>query len=390
MRPGKSGGGGSRGYEEAARGGERMSEQGSVETGARDIEIGVEGALAVVTLNRVKALNALTTAMRAELAAALPRFARDPQIYAMLIRSTSPKAFSAGGDVRETIAWARTDPDRARRALADEYRLNWQLECFTKPTVSLIDGMVMGSGVGLTIFGTHRVAGEGYVFAMPETAIGLFPDVGVAHVLARLPGALGVYLGLTGRSIGRADAYALGLATHCIARARFGEIIAGLADAQPIDPLLDERHEEPGEEQLELAQHRDLIANCFSAPTVERIRARLGRVQGAASSFAEGVLADLDKRAPLSLAVTLRHIQDAAARDLRQTLEIDYRLACRFLAGHDFAEGVRAALIDKDNQPKWRPGRIEDVSEAIVDGYFAPLGADELVLPTRQEMQTVR
>jgi enoyl-CoA hydratase len=300
-----------------------------LEARSDDIEIGVEGTLAVVTLNRPKALNALTTAMRAELAVTLARFARDPQVYAMLIRSASPKVFSVGGDVRETIAWARSDPERARRALADEYRLNWQLECFTKPTVSLIDGLVMGSGVGLTIFGTHRVAGEGYAFAMPETAIGLFPDVGVAHVLARLPGAVGIYLGLTGRTIRRADAYALGLATHCIPRARFDE-------------------------------------------------------------FAAGVLADLDRRSPTSLAITLRHIQDAAARDLRQTLEIDYRLACRFLDGHDFPEGVRAVLIDKDNRPEWRPGRIEDVSEAMVDAYFAPLGAGELVLATRQEMQTMR
>lgn len=367
-----------------------MSEQGVVEARTADIEIGVEGALALVTLDRGKALNALTTAMRAELAAALPRFARDPQVYAMAIRSASPKAFCAGGDVRETVAWSRSDPERARRALADEYRLNWQLECFTKPTVSLIDGVVMGSGVGLTIFGTHRVAGEGYAFAMPETAIGLFPDVGVAHVLARLPGAVGFYLGLTGRTIRRADAYALGLVTHCIPRARFAEIVAGLADAQPVDPLLDDRHQDPDESELELAAHRDLIANCFSAPTVERIRARLTRVQGGAAEFAAAVLADLDQRAPTSLAVTLRHIQDAAARDLRQTLEIDYRLACRFLDGHDFPEGVRAALIDKDHRPTWRPGRIEDVSEAMVDAYFAPLGAGELVLPTRQEMQTVR
>lgn len=365
-----------------------VGEQSGPALVAKDIEIEVQGALALVTLTRARALNALTTAMRKELASALPRFARDPQVYAMLLRSTSPKAFSAGGDVRETVAWASSDPARARQALADEYRLNWQLECFTKPTVSLIGSMVMGSGVGLSIFGTHRVAGEGYVFAMPETAIGLFPDVGVAHVLARLPSAIGVYLGLTGRSIGRADAYALGLATHCIPAARFEEIVAALADAQPVDQLLDGLHEDPG--GGELARHADLIERCFGCATVEEICERLASVQGDPSRFADGILGDLGRRSPLSLKVTLRHIREAAVRDLRQTLQVDYRLACRFIEDHDFSEGVRAALIDKDNKPNWRPGRLEDVSEAMVEAYFAPRDTDELVLPTRQEMQSTR
>jgi len=365
-----------------------MSEHVAIEAIAKDIEIEVRGALALVTLGRIKALNALTAAMRQEISAMLPQIARDPQVYAMAIRSASPKAFSAGGDVRETVGWARTDPARARQSLGDEYRLNWHLECFTKPTVSLIDGMVMGSGVGLSLFGTHRVAGESYVFAMPETAIGLFPDVGVAHVLARLPSEIGVYLGLTGRSIARADAYHLGLATHCIAPARFAEIVSGLADAMPIDALLDERHQDPGPGSL--APHAGLIADCFSAPTVEQIRDRLARVEGSARAFALGVLADLDQRSPLSLKVTLRHIREAATRDLRQTLQVDYRLACRFLEGHDFAEGVRAALVDKDHAPVWDPRRLDDVSEAMVDAYFAPLGAGELALATREQMQAMR
>ena len=358
------------------------------EDGQRDIDIRVEGALALVTLQRARALNALTAQMRAAIAARLPGFARDAQVYAMAIRSASPKAFCAGGDVRETIAWWREDPDKARRALADEYRLDWQLECFTKPTVSLIDGIVMGSGVGLSIFGTHRVAGEGYRFAMPETAIGLFPDVGVAHVLAHLPDEVGTYLGLTGRTIGRADAYELGLATHCISREQFAAILAGLSDADPVDPLLDDLHQEP--EAGELSPWRDLIANAFSAATVAEIRERLTRIAGGGGGFAEGILADLDKRSPLSLAVTLRHIRDAQALDLRQTLQVDYRLVCRFLEDHDFHEGVRAALIDKDNAPRWRPASLADVSEARVESYFAPMGGDELVLPTRQEMQLVR
>ena len=179
------------------------------------------------------------------------------------------KAFSAGGDVRELVRWGREDRARAQRAFAEEYALNWLHECFSKPTISLIDGPVMGSGVGITLYGTHRVAGEGYRFAMPETAIGLFPDVGTAWTLSRLPDAIGMYLGLTGRSIGRADAYALGLLTHCIPAARFEEIKAALIDTWPVDPLLDERHVDPG--PGELAPYAEHIARCFSAPTVEEI-----------------------------------------------------------------------------------------------------------------------
>lgn len=355
---------------------------------ARDIRIEANGAAAIVTFDRPRALNALTTGMRAEMASRFPGFARDPQIYCVILQSASPRAFSAGGDVRELVAWARTEPERARRAFAEEYRLDWLLECFSKPTVSLIDGMVMGSGVGVSMYGTHRVAGEGYAFAMPETAIGLFPDVGVAHVFAQLPGEIGMYLGLTGRTIGRADALRLGLVTHCMPAAEFEPIRAGLADAEPVDALLDERHEEQG--PGELVAHAEAIAHCFAGHSVEEILARLEGVKGAEQAWAAEVAAELRTRSPTSLKITHRHIRGALFRDLRETLQIDYRLACRCLEGHDFAEGVRAALIDKDNRPAWRPERLEDVSDALADGYFASLGDDELVLPLRAEMQAGR
>jgi len=355
---------------------------------AEELLVEQSGSLAIITLNRPRALNALNAAMRKKLAAAYPRFARDPQIYAVVIQSASEKAFSAGGDVRELVRWGRDDRQQARRAFADEYALDWLHECFSKPTISLIDGAVMGSGVGITLYGTHRVAGPKYKFAMPETAIGLFPDVGVAYALARMPDAIGMYLGLTGRLIGAADAYALGLLTHCIPPERYEEIKTALVDTWPVDPLLDERHVDPGPRAL--APYTGLIARCFSAPTVEEIIARLGEIGGAERDWAHGVVDDLKARAPLSLKVTHRHIRDAAARDLRQTLMIDYRLACRFLDGRDFYEGVRAALIDKDGKPGWQPGRLEEVTPAMVEDYFASMGSGELVLPTRQEMQAAR
>lgn len=353
------------------------------------LKVEIRGTLARMTLARPSALNALTQHMREKLSEGLWSFARDPQVYAVVIRSDSPRAFSAGSDVREVIGAARANLAAAKKMFADEYALNWQCECFSKPTVALINGMVMGGGVGITQFGTHRVAGENYSFAMPETLIGLFPDVGACHVLARLPDHIGMYLGLTGASIGRADAYALGLVTHSIDSVQFAAIEDALADTWPVDTILDERDVQPGEG--ELASHRKTIARCFSAERVEDILARLDAVEGDEREWAHDVAKNLRQRSPLSLKITHRHVRESAARDLRQTLIVDYRLACRMLeAGGDFYEGARAALIDKDRAPKWTPLRLEDVSEAIVDAYFAPMGAGELVLPTREEMQAAR
>lgn len=353
------------------------------------LKVEIVGTLAVVTLARPRALNALTDHMRVKLSESLWAFARDPQVYAVVLQSESPRAFSSGSDVREVLSLARADLAAGKKAFADEYALNWQCECFSKPTVSLVDGIVMGGGVGISLYGTHRVAGKGYAFAMPEAMIGLFPDVGVCHALARLPDHVGMYLGLTGRSIGRADAYALGFVTHVIDAEHFAAIKADLAETWPVDRVLDDRHQEPG--PGDLGPYREVIAECFSAPTVEEILARLAAVEGARREWAEEVAGDLRKRSPLSLKITHRHIREASAHDLRRTLQIDYRLAARILeAEGDFYEGVRAALIDKDGAPAWSPARIEDVTEAMVDAYFSSLGADELVLPTREEMQALR
>jgi enoyl-CoA hydratase len=202
-----------------------------------------------------------------------------------------------------------------------------------------------------------------------------------------MPDAVGMYLALTGASIGPADAYRLGLATHCIPAAHYGKIRAGLADADPVDPLLDGLHADPGPGTLEAL--RPVIARCFSADSVPAILARLQAERGPQAGWAEGVQHDLAQRSPLSLAVTHRLVRLARGLDLRATLIHDYRLACRFLEGHDFHEGVRAALVDRDRAPRWRPARLEDVTEAMVEAYFAPLPEGELELPTRAEMQAV-
>ncbi len=366
-----------------------MAAERTTEANGSGLAIGQQGALAVVNLQRPAARNALTVAMRAQIAAEIPKWARDPQIYALAIGSTVPGTFSAGGDVREILALAAGDPEGARAALAAEYTLNWLLECFSKPTVSLIDGPVMGTGAGITIYGTHRVAGERYAFAMPEVRIGFFPDDGLAFVLSRIPDFIGMYLGLTGRRIGRADAYRLGLATHCVAESDFGSICAALADAQPIDPLLESVHRDPG--PAEIDTWREVIARCFSAESVAEIRARLGAETGTAGRWAAGVLADLDRASPLALVLTHRHILEARARDLRQVLTIDFRLAVGLLNGHDFREGVRATFIEKDGVARWRPAALAEVTPGLVERLFHPRqSGEELILPTRQEMQAAR
>jgi enoyl-CoA hydratase len=365
-----------------------MAAEPSASAPESDIAADIVGAAGVVTLSRPRALNALTAAMRARIAQAFAAWACDPQVYAAVIVSATDRAFCAGGDVREMVECGRRDAAEARRMLAAEYSLNWQLDCFTKPTVSLIDGVVMGSGVGISLYGTHRVAGERYRFAMPETGIGLFPDDGVAWAFARLPDEVGMYLALTGRSAGRADAYRLGLVTHCLPAGHFAEVLGALQEAEPVDPVLDARHVHPGHAELEALQ--PAIARCFGGDTVEAIIAALQAERGAERVWAEGVLKDLGQRSPTSLKVTHRHVREARRLDLRATLAQDYRLACRFVLGHDFYEGVRAVLVDRERAPRWEPARLADVSDLKIEAYFARLDAAELQLAPRSEMQAVR
>ncbi len=350
-------------------------------------------AVTILTLDRPQALNALSVGMTAAIARAISDIARDIDNYAVVIRSASDRAFCAGGDVREIARLGRDRPASACDALSAEYQLIWLLECFSKPVVSLANGIVVGAGAGITLVNTHRVAGERYAFAMPETTIGFFPDDGVAFTLARLPDEIGVYLGLTGRRIGRADAFRLGLVTHCIPSDRFDDVVAALGRADPVDPVLDGLHQEPGAAPIERERH--LIARYFSGRTMSDIVARLEAASHAETSvesreWVVAVLADLARASPQALHVTLRHIRDAAALDLRQTLAVDYRLACHLLSAADFHEGVRAQLVDKDRRPRWQPADVHQVTTAMVDRIFAARPGMELLLPTRQEMQAAR
>lgn len=368
---------------------EHQTNVAAAEVAGRKLRIDRRGALAVVTLDRPRVLNAFDDEMCRTMADEIPRIARDPDLYIVALQSAaSPKVFCAGGDILALTDAARQDVEVAKTYLRNEYSLNWLLECFSKPVASFIDGLCMGSGAGLTCYNTHRIAGEGYKWAMPETRIGFFPDVGVANILARMPWPVGLYLGLTGRTIRRDDAQWLGLVTHCISAARFSDIQARLCDAEPVDPLLDGLNEllPPGPLQHELP----LVAEFFAPQSIAGIFAALAGARGAGAEWAQKTLADLRQRSPLALAVTDRHIRNARAMDRRETLAADYRLAVRFLEISDLFAGVTAVLREKKPDVVWSPPLIEDVSSAAVDGFFEPLGESELVLPSRSEMQQSR
>jgi len=346
------------------------------------------GAAGLLTLERPAELNAICGDMRRGLIKALAGFGRDPGVYAVVLRSAVAGVFSIGSDLSELLVAATADLAAARRAVAETCVLCWTVECFSKPTVSLLEGRATGAGTGIALYGTHRVAGEHYRFSLPATRIGYFPDAGLARALAAMPDGIGLYLALTGREIGRADALALGLVTHCIACERFGEIEAALADAEPVDPVLDDRHEDPGPAQL--LEEAARIRRYFAAPTLADCIARLKSPEAGDRAFAEQTLMALAERSPMALAVTERLIRRAASLDIQATLRLDYRIGSRLIEHPDFGAGVRALVVELAGSPSWSPARIEDVTSASVERFFMPRPDGELALPDRAAMQAPR
>lgn len=360
----------------------------AAESAGAGLRVRDEHAAGCVTLSRPARLNALTPSMHRAIAERIPVWGRSPLTYCVLLDSDVPQCFCAGTDFSVLRDLAQADPAEARRALADAYGLVWQLDCFTKPTVAFMDGVVIGGGVGISLYGTHRVAGDKYRFSMPETAMGWIPDHGVCHVFARLPSRIGMYLALTGHSLGAADAFELGLITHCIPSAQHTAIRTRLCDADPVDPLLDDLHVDPGPGELQ--PYTETVARCFSADSVDGIISRLQREDGAARSWAASVAEDLLRLAPGSLKIAHRMVREAGTLDLRETLCQDYRIACRRLAASDFGEGVRRHASSPGGQPHWEPAHLADTPDAQIDSYFLALGdAAELKLLTRAEMQAV-
>ena len=341
------------------------------------------GGVALATLNRPKALNTLTLGMYRTLDPDLVAWGRDPAVHAVVIRGAGDKAFCAGGDVR--AIW-EAGQGRTTGLTADffreEYCLIQRVYRFPKPYVALLDGITMGGGAGVSLHGSHRIATERFLFAMPETVIGLFPDIGATTFLNRCPGRIGRYLGLTGARLKAADALYCGLVTHNVPRARLPELteaLVGLAwqkgqERRQVDALLAEFTAPAG--PAPLAELQPAIDRCFAPDSVEGIIAALERESG---DWARAALESLAKASPTSLKITLRQLEIGAQYDVEEALQLEYRMTQHAMQRNDFFEGVRALLVDKDQKPRWSPASLAEVGEADIAFYFRSLGDRELV-----------
>ena len=324
-----------------------------------------EGRVGRILLNRPRALNALDLPMLRACAAILQTWRDEPHVDAVVIEGAGDRAFCAGGDIR-ALRDAQLSGDRAAadQFFAEEYALNLTIATYPKPYIALIDGLCMGGGIGLSVHAPYRVATEHAGFAMPETAIGFFPDIGATFLLPRLPGELGTYLGLTGLRVSGADAVHAGLATHFTPRERLPDLSAALL-RDGIAALATHQEKLPA---FSLAGHRDAIDHCFSAETVSEI---VNRLEASRSEWAEAALQALRQVSPSALHWTLRALRRGRDLTLRQALDAEFALTRTTMAHPDFAEGVRAMVVDKDRKPAWQPPRIGDVDSDVIDALFA-------------------
>jgi enoyl-CoA hydratase len=334
------------------------------------------GHAGVIVLNRPKALNALTLTMVRLIAAALDRWERDDSVDRVIIRAAGDRAFCAGGDIRRLYDLGRAGDHNAQLTFwREEYQLDHRIKTYPKPIVVLADGITMGGGVGLLMAASHRVAGERFVFAMPEVGIGFFPDVGAAWFLPRLKHRTGVYFALTGLRADAGDALALGLAETFVSGAAFPALARELENDEPVETTLSRFAASPPRSAL--IGEADGIEVCFSRPDRAAIIESVREAETRGRAFAAPARVAMLEKSPTSQAIALRQMKLGSAIDFDQALAMDYRIVSRICRGRDFYEGVRAVIVDKDNRPKWSPSP----STGDVDAYFAPLGGDELTFP---------
>jgi enoyl-CoA hydratase len=334
------------------------------------------GRAGVVTLNRPKALNALTLTMVRLIAAALDEWDGDGAIEQIVFLGAGDRAFCAGGDIRRLYDLGRAgDHDAQLTFWREEYQLDRRIKTYPKPIVALVDAIAMGGGVGLAMNATHAVAGEHFVFAMPEVGIGFFPDVGAAWFLPRLPFRAGVYFALTGLRADAGDALALGLAQTFVPSAAF-PALAGALEGEPVKTALARFAAPPPRSTL--IGEADAIDACFSRPDRAAILEALHEAEAHGRVFAAPARTAMMEKSPTSQAIALKQMALGATIDFDEALRMDYRIVSRICRGHDFYEGVRAVIVDKDNRPRWSP----PPSQGQIDAYFAPLRDGELKFPT--------
>jgi enoyl-CoA hydratase len=358
-----------------------------------EIVLGREGGVATLLINRPKALNALTLDNYRRFDPALRAWDADPSVHAVIVRGAGDRAFCAGGDVRavyEAGSGIGGDPGLAAVFFREEYELIRRIHHFSKPYIAIIDGITMGGGAGISVNGAYRIATERTLLAMPETGIGLFPDVGATRFLNRCPGRIGHYLGLTGARLNAADALYCGLATHI---AKHERIEALLGELGRISWQAGEQHRQADAclerfaadaQPAPLAALRPALDRCFAGDDVEALLDELAAEAaggGEHAAWAEETRATLLTKSPTSLKIASRQLTIGRDYDLEAALALEYRLTQHVMAAHDFYEGVRAMLIDKDQKPRWRPATLGEVSDSMVDGYFASIGDRELPFP---------
>jgi enoyl-CoA hydratase len=347
-----------------------------------DILFERRGAAGLVTLNRPKALNAVSHAMVLAFRAQLDAWAHDPAITRVVIAAAGERAFSAGGDIRALYDLGLAGRHaEALQFWADEYPLNAAIKNYRKPYVALLDGITMGGGVGVSVHGSHRVAGDKFSFAMPEVSIGFFPDVGATWFLPRMPGETGTYCALTGERFGIADGVGCGIATHRIPSARFPALLEGLSGTVSVDAVLAAFLEPAGEGPI--MARRAAIDRLFTGDRVEGILDALDRegVSGSADAeWAAKTAATMRTKSPTSLKLALAQVRHGKQWDFETCMRAEFRIVSRIIQGHDFYEGVRAVIVDKDNKPRWQPATLARVTDAEIERHFAPLES-ELKLP---------
>ncbi|AOH84824.1 enoyl-CoA hydratase [Sphingomonas panacis] len=337
-----------------------------------------EGAVLRIRLNRPKAIHALNTGMCVGMLDALNAAEGDPAIEAVMIDHAEGRGFCAGGDIRMIAESGAADGSAARDFFHIEYQLNHRLFTYPKPIVAFMDGITMGGGVGISQPARFRVATENTKFAMPETGIGLFPDVGGGWYLSRLPGRIGQYVALTGYRLDGAECLALGLATHFVPAAALDAVKAAIgATPQALAAILDDASTVAA--SAAILAHRADIDRLFASDRLENVLAALAADPG---EWAAAQRATLSAKSPQAMKVSLRLLAEASAMtDFADEMRQEYAVATRVAQRHDFIEGVRALIVDKDNAPRWNPATPEGVSDATIDAIFAPLPAHEAWTP---------
>jgi enoyl-CoA hydratase len=342
-----------------------------------------EGGCGVIRLNRPKAINAVTLEMFRDVDKALDAFEADPAVSVILLEGAGERGLCAGGDIRALWESSKIKGDLGKTLWREEYILNARIKKFPKPYVSFMDGIVMGGGVGLSAHSSHRVVTEKTKLAMPEVGLGFFPDVGGTWLLSHSPGEIGTYFGLTGQTMNGPDAIHAGFADAVVPSTKLAALREALTKVRlsvtsaEVKALI--AGFATGETAGPVAAMQEKIDGWFAHDRMEDIVAALQRD---GSELALSTLKTLNEKSPRGMVVTLKLLRLArTARSLEECLVREYRAALEVFASDDFREGVRAAVIDKDRNPKWSPSRIEDVTPAMVAPYFAEIGANELKFP---------